>query len=137
MAERLEDLKVWQRAKEFWTAINEILDRPALQKDRRLRDQLSDAADSMVANISEGSEQPTDRAFARYLYISKASTAEARTRLSVAENRSYITDNEFKARDALGDEVARMTTGLIKYLIKSDRRDRGLGSRHRPKEADD
>jgi four helix bundle protein len=137
MAERLEDLKVWQRAKEFWTAINEILDRPALQKDRRLRDQLSDAADSMVANISEGFEQPTDRAFARYLYISKASTAEARTRLSVAENRSYITDNEFKARDALGDEVARMTTGLIKYLIKSDRRDRGLGSRHRPKEADD
>jgi four helix bundle protein len=137
MAERLEDLKVWQRAKEFWTAINEILDRPALQKDRRLRDQLSDAADSVVANISEGFEQPTDRAFARYLYISKASTAEARTRLSVAENRSYITDNEFKARDALGDEVARMTTGLIKYLIKSDRRDRGLGSRHRPKEADD
>jgi four helix bundle protein len=137
MAERLEDLKVWQRAKEFWTAINEILDRPALQKDRRLRDQLSDAADSVVANICEGFEQPTDRAFARYLYISKASTAEAWTRLSLAENRSYITDNEFKARDALGDEVARITTGLIKYLIKSDRRDRGLGSRHRLKEADD
>jgi four helix bundle protein len=137
MAERLEELKVWQRAREFWTAINEILDRPALQKDRRLRDQLSDAADSMVANISEGFEQPTDRAFARYLYISKASTAEARTRLSLAENRSYITDTEFKARDALGDEVARMTTGLIKYIIKSDRRDRGLGSRHRPNEADD
>ncbi len=32
MAERLEDLKVWQRAKEFWSAINEMLDRPGLQK---------------------------------------------------------------------------------------------------------
>jgi four helix bundle protein len=137
MAERLEELKVWQRAREFWAAINEILDRPGLQKDRRLRDQLSDAADSMVSNISEGFEQPTDRAFARYLFTSKASTAEARTRLGLAGSRKYITEDEFKARDELGDEVARMTTGLIKYLIKSDRRDRGLGSRRRPKVTDD
>ena len=31
-----------------------------------------------------------------------------------------------------------MTTGLIKYLVKSDRRDRGLGPRHtRSKSRDD
>jgi four helix bundle protein len=49
--------------------------------DQRLRDQIRDASDSMLSNIAEGFEQPTDRAFARYLYISKGSTAELRTRL--------------------------------------------------------
>jgi four helix bundle protein len=129
MAKRVEELKVWQRAQEFWSAINEILDRPGFRRDRKLREQLSDAADSLVSNIAEGFEQPTDRAFSRYLFTSKASNAEARKRLRIARDRHYITPEEFDRRNAIGDEVARLTTGLIKYLIRSDRRDRGLGPR--------
>jgi four helix bundle protein len=129
MAERVEDLKLWQRATEFWHAINAIIERPGFDGDRRLRDQLRDASDSMVSNIVEGFAQPTDRAFAKYLFDSKASTAETRTRLKLACNRKYITAEEFESRNKLGDEVARMTTGLIKYLRKTDRRDRGLGPR--------
>jgi four helix bundle protein len=95
--------------------------------DQRLRDQIRDASDSMLSNIAEGFEQPTDRAFARYLYISKGSTAELRTRLYRARNRRYITEDEYKSRKALANEVGRMLTGLIKYLLKSDRKRRGLG----------
>jgi hypothetical protein len=36
-------------------------------------------------------------------------------------------------RDQIGDEIARMTTGLIKYLLMSDRKDRGLGHRKGPR----
>src|SRR5574342_837622 len=79
-AKCVEDLQVWQRAMDFWRAINAILDRPGLLRDRPLRDQLSDASDSIVSNIAEGFEQPSDRAFAKYLYTAKASTAETRTR---------------------------------------------------------
>ena len=79
------------------------------------------------SNISEGFEQPTDRAFAKYLYTAKASTAEVRTRLKLCCRRGYLTAEEFAARDALGDEIARIANGLIKYLLKSNRRDRGLG----------
>ena len=86
-----------------------------------------DAVDSVAANIAEGFAQPTDRAFARYLFISKASNAEARTRLLLACGRGYITADEFASGSAISDEIARMITGLIKYLLKSDRRDRGLG----------
>jgi four helix bundle protein len=131
MAQRVEDLKVWQRAREFCVAINAIIDRAGFQRDRRLRDQLMDAVDSVIANISEGFAQPNDRAFARYLFISKASNAEARTRLLVACDRGYLTAEEFASRSAISDEVARMITGLIKYLLKSDRRDRGLGPREK------
>jgi four helix bundle protein len=127
--ERVEDLKLWQRAREFWQAINAIIDRPRFVADRRLREQLKDAADSIVANIVEGFHQPTDRAFANYLYTSKASTAEARTRLKMAMDRQYITSDEFDTRDDLGDQISRMATGLIKYLVKSNRRGRGLGRR--------
>ena len=111
-------------------AINEILDRPGLLSDRNLRDQLRRASDSIVSNIAEGFAQPTDRSFANYLFKSKGSTAEARTQLRLAWNRDYITEQEYHARNNIGDELAAMLTGLIKYLIKSDRRDRGLGPRH-------
>ena len=133
MAQRVEDLKVWQRAHEFWVAVNAIINRSGFQRDRRLREQVKDAADSILSNIAEGFEQPTDRAFARYLFTSKASTAEVRKRLLLASHRSYITEEEFTSRNELGDEVARMTTGLIKYLVKSDRKDRGLGSNQKPR----
>ena len=124
---KVQETKLWLRAREFSRAINEVLDRPGFRGDRRLRDQLRDASDSIVSNIEEGFEQPTDRAFAKYLYVSKASTAEVRGRLKLAAHREYITKMELHERDEIGDEVARMTVGWIKYLRKSDRRDRGLG----------
>jgi len=129
VAKRVEDLKLWQRAVEFSNAVIAILDGPGFLRDRRLRAQLSDAADSLVSNISEGFEQPTDRGFAKYLYDSKASTAEARARLLLAKNKKYISPEKQQELDQIGDEVARMTTGLIKYLLRSNRRDRGLGPR--------
>jgi hypothetical protein len=86
---------------------------------------------TLLSNIAEGFEQPTDRAFAKYLYTAKASTAEVRKRLLMACHRGYITSEEFASRNELGDEVARMMTGLIKYLVSSDRKDRGLGLDHR------
>ena len=127
MAQAVEDLKVWQRAQEFWVAVNALVGRAGFQRDRRLREQVKDAADSIISNIAEGFEQPTDRAFAKYLFTSKGSTAEVRKRMLMACHHGYITQDEYAACNALGDEVARMTTGLIKYLIKSDRKDRGLG----------
>ncbi|HSC27194.1 MAG TPA: four helix bundle protein [Vicinamibacterales bacterium] len=114
--ERVQDLKVFQKAEEFWTAVNKVLSRPGLRGDRRLHEQLSAAIDSIVSNISEGFEQPTDRGFAKYLYDTKGSTAEARKCLWIAAERAYITRAEFTERDAIGDELARMTVGLIKYL---------------------
>ena len=116
------------RAQEFAVAVNAILRRPGFLRVRRLRDQIRDATDSIFSNIAEGFAQPSDRAFAKYLFTSKASAAEARTRLQIACNRDYITSDDFRSCNYLGDEVARMATGLIKYLLKSDRKNRGLGS---------
>jgi len=129
VAETLEGLLVWQRARAFAAAVFAILERPSFDHERRLRDQMKDATDSVVANIAEGFEQSTDRGFARYLYISKGSTREVRTRLALALERHLISVEQQRQADELGDEVARLTTGLIKYLAKSNRTNRGQGPR--------
>jgi four helix bundle protein len=67
MAKKLEELTVYQEASEWWVAVTALLDRAAFRNDRKLRDQIADANDSITSNISEGFEQPSDRAFARYL----------------------------------------------------------------------
>jgi four helix bundle protein len=127
--ERVEDLQVWQRAIELSRAITAIIDRPGFLADRRMREHLLDAADSVVSNIAEGFPQPTDRAFANYLYTSKSSTGEIRARLKLSLERHYLSEEEFKRPYALAEEVARLATGLIKYLLRSNRRGRGLNLR--------
>ena len=81
--EKVEDLKLWERADQFWVSVAKILERPCIRQRRKLYEQLSDAADSILSNIAEGFEQPTDRAFAKYLYTAKGSTAEVVTRLKL------------------------------------------------------
>ena len=127
MAKDFEELLVWKKGLELWEAVNPLLDLPGFGKDYDLRNQIRDAIDSVVANIPEGFEQPTDRSFAQYLYRSKASAAEVRGRLLLAWKRGYITPSDYAKCSALAVELAKMLTGLIKYLRKCNRKDRGLG----------
>jgi hypothetical protein len=43
MAQQVEDLKVWQRSREFCVAVNALLGRAGFQRDRKLKEQLSNA----------------------------------------------------------------------------------------------
>jgi four helix bundle protein len=125
MAKRLEELTVYQKAVEFWEAVTALLDRPAFRRDRKLRDQISDANDSITSNISEGFEQSSDRAFARYLFIAKGSLAEVCTRLRQACLKRYITPDELAQCLAVAETLAKMMASLIRYLARSDFKDRG------------
>ena len=131
--EKVEDLELWERADEFWVGVDEHpASWPCIRRHRKLHEQLSDAADSILSNIAEGFEQPTDRAFAKYLYTAKASTAE-----SGPASNWVVAGVTFRRRNSprtmtLGDEIARIANGLIKYLLASDRRDRALGRKATP-----
>ena len=125
--EKIEDFEVWKKAEAFCDAVNAVLMRPVFVKNIDLHGQVQEASDSILSNMSEGCEQPTDRAFAKFLYVSKASAAEVRTRLGRAHKRGLLTRMELVRLQKQGDEVARMTTGLIKHLLKTPDRRRGLG----------
>jgi four helix bundle protein len=130
MAKKLEELPIYARVMEFCGAVNAILDRPGLRRNRKLREQIEEANDSISANMEEGFEQGTDRAFANYLTYSKASLAEVLARLRSAANKRYITAEELAARATMGEELGKMLGGFIKYLRRCDWKDRGrFGSR--------
>ena len=125
MARKIEELPVYRKAIDFSAAISAILDRPGLCRDRHLRDQIASAADSITANMHEGFEQPTDRAFANFLFIAKASLGEVLGRLRTALTRRYITAVELEELLEIGNELGKMLGGFIRYLYRSDFKDRG------------
>jgi four helix bundle protein len=125
VAHKLEELPIYLKAKEFWSAVNAILDRPRVRKDGDLHDQLSRASDSIPSNMVEGFEQGSDRAFANYLTYSKGSLAEALKWLKKAYFKKYITLDELETRLAAGEELGKMLGGFIKYLRRCDWKDRG------------
>jgi four helix bundle protein len=137
MAKKIEDLPIFSKVEEFWSAINAILDKPAVRKDSDLHDQISRANESVPSNMVEGFEQGTDRGFAHFLTYSKGSVAEVLRRLRKAYYRRYLTQEELDARLAEGEELQKMLGGFIKYLEQSDFKDRGHHRSTRDRQTND
>ena len=125
--QRIEDFEVWKKADVFSDAVDAILVRLQGVRNCKLYEEIRSATDSIQANMSEGFEQPTDRAFARFLYTSKGSAAETCTRLRRASKRGWLTEAELQALEAHGHEIGRMLTGLIGHLMETPDRRRGVG----------
>lgn len=102
MAEKLEELRVYQMAMDFWRSVNPLFERPGYRKDRDLREQTSEANDSIPSNISEGFEQGTDPLFVQYLYYSKGSLGEVIARLREGQLKGYLTETELAERVTRG-----------------------------------
>jgi hypothetical protein len=75
MAKRLEDLPVYSKVLEFWDAVSAILRHSEVRRNRKLFDQIDSANDSIDSNMKEGFEQPTDAAFANFVFTSKGSSS--------------------------------------------------------------
>jgi four helix bundle protein len=125
--EKIQDFEVWKKAEAFADAVTAILRRPAFSKNCKLLGQIEEALESISSNMSEGFEQSTDRGFARYLYISKGSTAETLTRLAGACRRECLTKDEVQTFEKQAEEILQMLSGLIRHLMKTPDRRRGLG----------
>jgi four helix bundle protein len=122
---KLPEFIAYQKSVGFTRSVTALLDRPAFVKDYKLRDQISDAVDSITANLREGYEQPTDRMFSNYVYHSKGSAGETVARLQRAREKGHITEQELAQHVELGEEVCRLLGGLARYLYMSDFKDRG------------
>jgi len=116
---RFEDLICWQKARKLADSIHGLTRHPEFSKDFRLRDQILDAAGSVMHNIAEGCDSGTDPEFIRFLKIARRSTSEVQSELYLALDRMYITEGELKRAYEQGDEVKRLISGLISYLRKN------------------
>ena len=125
MAKKVEELPLYSKIIEFSSAVSAMSDRPAFRRNSKLRNQIVGANDSIGANLEEGFEQGTDRAFARYVTISKGSLGETLGHLRRAYRKKCMTQGELQELIVLGEALGRMLGGFIKYLQRSDFKDRG------------
>jgi four helix bundle protein len=116
--ERFEDLQSWQKARQLANAIYDLTDHPNFAKDFQLRNQIRDAAGSVMHNIAEGFDSGTDPEFSRFLKIARRSASEVQSELYLALDRKYVTQDELIIAYNLATESKRLINGMIAYLKK-------------------
>jgi four helix bundle protein len=116
--QRFEDLQSWQKARQLANAIYALSDLPGFAKDFQLRDQIRDAAGSVMHNIAEGFDSGSDPEFIRFLKIARRSASEVQSELYLALDRKYINPNSLKVAYDLATEAKRLINGMIAYLRK-------------------
>ena len=116
--ERFEDLQSWQKARQLANAVYELTRRPSFAKDFQLRDQIRDAAGSVMHNIAEGFDAGTRAEFVRFLKIARRSASEVQSELYLALDQNYITPEQLKSAYDLATEAKRLINGMISYLRK-------------------
>jgi four helix bundle protein len=72
----------------------------------------------MMSNIAEGHSRRSDREFAQFLFVAKASAAELESHLYCAHDRGYVDEACLEGLLVQAEEYARMVSGLISYLVE-------------------
>ena len=119
--EKLEDLIIWQKARELNKMIYEITSSGKFVKDYALSDQIRRSSISVASNIAEGFERKGDGEFKYFLGVAKGSLGELRCQLYLALDVNYITQEKFDFTNNFALELSRMIGGFISYLQNSNK----------------
>ena len=126
--ERFEDIKAWQEARVLVKMVYAVVNSDRhFGSDHKFREQIQSAAVSIMSNIAEGFSRRTTKEFVQFLFIAKGSTAEVQSQLYVALDQGYINEKKFDELYTKADEIARLISGFIRYLLNKDKP-------HEPKE---
>src|SRR5687767_7147468 len=115
-AERFEDLKVWQAARQLTKDIYSAAKQRAFKRDFSLRDQITRAATSSMSNVAEGFERGSRKEFVQFLNIAKGSSGEVRSHLYVALDQEYLDANAFEKLYDSTVSLSRQLASFIRYL---------------------
>jgi four helix bundle protein len=110
--DRFEDLIAWQKARQLAAEVYRISAQGDFSRDFGLRDQIRRAAVSAMSNIAEGFDRGSRSEFHQYLVIAKASCAEVRSQLYVAQDVGYIDQEIFDTVSSSAAELSRIIGGL-------------------------
>ena len=115
--ERFEDLRIWNEARAIVNEIYKRLDESTEgAKDWGFRNQIQQAALSIMNNIAEGFERNSDKDFARFLDIAKASCGEVRSMVYIAEDRGYMSSQVASEMRKNAEQISRGIASLSKHL---------------------
>lgn len=115
----INDLSVYKRSmrlsEEIWTEVNEW---PSFAK-YSVGTQLTEAADSIAANISEGHGRYHFGENRQFCYYARGSLQETCTWLQKAKSRDLITNERYEELSDELIEIRQMLNGYIRSIGKS------------------
>ena len=117
---KFEDLESWKKARSLTNRVYEVTAAGSFTQDFGLKDQIRRASISILSNIAEGFERGGDKEFLQFLAVAKGSCGEVRSQLYIAVDQEYFSQDLFERLLNNADEIARMISGLMKYLSKSE-----------------
>ena len=110
-----QNLRVWHEAHAYAVAVDRAV-KHAAKGRAELINQLRRAADSIPANIAEGSGQLTDPQFVRFLGIALGSATESANHLMLARDTHALPKTIAEALLVQIGRVRRMLINLLKRL---------------------
>jgi four helix bundle protein len=113
---RFEELSCWIKARELCQAVYKIINLPGFKKDFSVRNQIWDAAGSVMDNIAEGFDDGSTREFIRFLGYSQRSSSEVQSQLYRAIDCGYVNQSQFDNVYEIASECRKQIKGFRKYL---------------------
>jgi len=110
---RYMKLEAWRRGVDLFELVFKATGKVA---DFKLRSQVTDAAQSVSANIAEGYGRRTLPEYIQFLYFAKGSLGETLTRSIGLHSVGLLNAEQFETIDALHYEVENKLLGLIRSL---------------------
>jgi four helix bundle protein len=117
-----EELEIWKEARRLYKKILELLKREEDTKDFRFKNNLKEAAGSVMDNIAEGFERDRRLEFVNSLSYSKGSTGEVRSQLFRGFDSEYWDESELNELNEEYRNLASHIADFIKYLNTSDQK---------------
>lgn len=113
---------VWQKAMQLTEEVYRLVPRLPREETYGIRSQITRAAVSIPANISEGWTRESVREKAQFLAIAHASLAEAETLLLICERQGWFASADTRVLWALLDEVSRILTTMRRNRRRGEAR---------------
>ena len=110
----VKKLRIYALAREIRKEVYEISRRFPNEEKYGLTSQINRAANSIGANIAEGTGKRTKNDFHRFLFIALASLKETRHHWDVSKENRFITQEEFLVLDDKLDKLGGILTLFIR-----------------------
>lgn len=114
-------LEVWHLAIDLYIVVVQLCHE--FKIDFKIRSQISDAAQSVSANIAEGYSRRSINEYLQHLYVSLGSLSETLSRVLALLAAEQIAEKRFDEFDALHYEVENKLWNLVASL--EEKRDEG------------
>jgi four helix bundle protein len=125
---RFEDLPVWQEAMRLAHGVYDLTENPKFKISFSLRDQIERSSMSVSDNVAEGFERGTTNELLAFLYISRGSAGETRSKLCFMEKRPSLAS--FKSAIAELKSIAESCSRQIRGWAESLQNSAIQGQRH-------